>query len=309
MKRLGVILLVLSGGAAAGAQVSGPMRLPNRTLSPGTIHVDVNLVLIDVSVTDKLGNPVAGLERKDFHLYEDQEEQEILTFSREDVPASVGILFDTSTSMKPRIAEARTAVQAFLQKSNPEDEFFLIDFNNHANLDSYFTPDISLIQRRAAPLIPDGRTALLDAIYLGLEQMRSAKNDRHVLIIISDGGDNHSRHHEGQVRDLLEESDSQVFALGIFNAPELVKTDEERKGPALLSQLAELTGGSLYTVQDSKDLTGFAERIGEELRTEYVLGFKPLHRGADYRHLKVRVESQPELKVHSRSGYYGPHDQ
>src|SRR5690348_2524960 len=227
---------------SARAQVSGPLGPHRREASLESIEINVNMVLDNVSVNDAEGHVVANLGKKNFHLFEDNAEQEILTFSREDVPASIGLLFDTSGSMADKMEAARKALGNFLQKSNPGDEFFLISFNNHAELDSRFTSNVDLLQQRTTSLKPEGRTSLLDAIYYGLAQMKSARHDRRILMVISDGGDNHSRHHEGEIRALLQESDCQLYALGIFDANDMKRTSEERNGPGLLSELAEMTG-------------------------------------------------------------------
>src|SRR5579864_9521827 len=189
----------------------------------------------------------------------------------------------------------------------------LISFNNHAEMDSRFTSDIDLLQRRTASLKPEGRTSLLDAIYYGLEQMKSARNERRILMVLSDGGDNHSRHHEGEIRALLQEADCQLYALGIFDAKDMMRTTEERNGPGLLSQLAEMTGGHLFQTQNLRELTDLSGRIGTELRSQYVLGYKPsdAHHDGRWRKIKVSVtppSDRPPLAARARTGYYSPRD-
>jgi Ca-activated chloride channel family protein len=200
---LGITFSLLS----AHAQVSGPSAPQKHQLSAGSIEIDVNMVLVNVSVNDTYGHVVSNLGKKNFHLFEDNVEQEILTFSREDVPASIGLLFDTSGSMADKMDAAREAIGQFLRKSNPDDEFFLISFDNRPQMESRFTSNIELLQERTKSLKPRGRTSLLDAIDLGLQQMKSARHERHVLLVMSDGGDNHSRHHLPEIRNLLQESD------------------------------------------------------------------------------------------------------
>ena len=297
----------------ATAQVSGPMGPYKPQPRPGSIQIDVDMVLVNVTVTDTQGHLVTDLERKNFRLFEDNVEQEILTFSKEDVPASIGLLFDTSGSMADKMEASRQALGKFLQKSNPGDEFFLISFNNHAALDSRFTSDIDFLQQRTSSLKPEGRTSLLDAIYYGLEQMKSARNERRILMVISDGGDNHSRHHEGEIRALLQEADCQLYALGIFDAKDMMRTSEERNGPGLLSQLAEMTGGHLFQTQNLRELTDLSGRIGTELRSQYVLGYKPSDAHHDGRWRKIKVSltppiDRPALAARARTGYYSPRD-
>jgi len=297
---------------SAGAQVDGPLTLHRRQPSANSIQIDVDMVLVNASVTDAYGHPVPNLEKKNFRLFEDNVEQEILTFSTEDVPASIGLLFDTSESMSDKMVASRHAVAQFLQKSNPKDEFFLISFNNRPDLNSHFTSDIEQLQERTTSLKPRGRTALLDAIYLGVAQMKSARHDRHILLVISDGGDNHSRHHETEIRNLLRESDCQLYALGIFDAHDMSKTTEEREGPSLLSELAEMTGGHVFQAASLRELLDLSGKIGTELRSQYIIGYKssdPHHDGG-WRRIKVSLtpSNDRSLIAHARTGYYSPRD-
>lgn len=296
----------------AGAQVNGPLAPHKRQASPGSIQIDVDMVLVNVTVNDAYGHLVANLEKKNFQLFEDTVEQEILTFSREDVPASIGLLFDTSQSMSDKMEPSRAALARFLQKSNPNDEFFLISFDNRPELNSRFTSDIEQLQRQSASLKPKGRTALLDAIYLGVAQMRSARYDRHILLVVSDGGDNHSRHHEAEIRNLLKESDCQLYALGIFDPSDMKRTTEEREGPGLLSELAALTGGHVFQTAKLTDLVDLSGKIGTELRNQYILGYKPadLRHDGRWRRIKVALtpSHEPPLTARARTGYYSPRD-
>jgi Ca-activated chloride channel family protein len=263
-------------------------------------------------VTDAYGHLIANLEKKNFRLFEDNVEQEIVTFSNEDVQASIGLLFDTSGSMADKMDASRQAVAHFLQKSNPNDEFFLINFDNRAELTSRFTSNIEQLQQRMMSLKPNGRTALLDAINLGMAQMKSARNERHILLIISDGGDNHSRHHVTEVRNLLKESDCQLYALGIFDARDMKRTTEEREGPSLLFELAEMTGGHLFQAASLSELIDLSGKIGTELRSQYILGYKPSDLRHDGRWRRIKVSLTPPndrpLTARARTGYYSPRD-
>ncbi len=294
----------------ARAQVNGPVTPHKFQTAAGSIQIDVDMVLVNASVTDTYGHLVPNLEKKNFRLFEDNIEQEILTFSHEDVPASIGLLFDTSGSMADKMDASRQAVVNFLKKSNPEDEFFLISFNSHAELTSRFTSDIEQLQQRMTSLKPDGRTALLDAIDLGMEQLRGARHERHILLVLSDGGDNHSRHHLPEVRRLLEESDCQLYALGIFDPRDMKRTSEEREGPGLLSELAEMTGGHLFQSANLSELADLAGKIGTELRSQYILGYRPtdVHHDGRWHPIKVRLSNDPPLTARARTGYYSPRD-
>jgi Ca-activated chloride channel family protein len=267
-------------------------------------------------VSDAYGHLVSNLEKQNFRLLEDNVEQEILTFSTEDVPASIGILFDTSGSMSDKMEASRQAVAHFLKASNPQDEFFVIGFNDRAELTSSFTSDIEQVQARTLSLKPKGRTAFLDAVYFGLAQLKNARHDRHILLVISDGGDNHSRHHEAEIRNLLRESDCQLYALGIFDAQDMKRTAEERYGPSLLSELGEMTGGHVFPAASVSELVDLSEKIGAELRNQYVLGYKPVEVQHDgrWRRIKVAVKPSsmppngPPLTARARTGYYSPRD-
>jgi Ca-activated chloride channel family protein len=302
--------------SAAVAQVAGPVapsRAPADVSQPFAkpIQVDVEMVLVNVTVTDLQDHPLTNLRKKDFRIFENGVEQEILTFSHEDAPVSIGLLFDTSNSMSDKIDKARSAALQILDSANPQDEFFLVSFGNHAELTSGFTSDLNELQARMMSVKPKGRTALLDAIALGMEQMKKARNRNKAFVVISDGGDNHSRAHEGSVRSDLMEADCQLYAMGIFDEQDMKRTREERKGPTLLSQFAELTGGRVFPVSNPAELPDVAAKLNRELRDRYVLGYEPggPHDGA-WRTIKVKVatpESSP-LRVLSRTGYYEPRD-
>lgn len=311
-----IAFLTLLAGAtvlpAASAQVNGPMARHRIEPAAGSIQIDVDMVLVNVSVTDGSGHPVPNLQKKNFRLFEDGVEQEILSFSNEDVPASIGLLFDNSGSMADKIDASQRALANFLQKSNPHDEFFLISFNNRAELNSRFTSDTGELQRRLASLKPNGRTALLDAIYSGVAQMKGSAQERHILLVLSDGGDNHSRRHVTEIRNLLKESDCQLYALGIFDARDMKRTSEEREGPGLLSELAEMTGGHLFQAANLSELVNLAGKIGTELRSQYILGYKPTdirHDGSWHR-IKVGLAPSHDLPLtaRARTGYYSPRD-
>src|SRR3954471_1726612 len=211
-----------------------------------------DLVLVPVTVTDRLGRSVAGLDKDSFQVYEGKEKQAIQTVSREDSPVSVGILLDTSGSMTGKIERAREAVGVLLATANPQDEFFLITFADTAELAVDSSSPVEDIQSHLLSKQPQGSTALLDAIYLGVSQMRRAKYARKALLIISDGGDNHSRYRERDIRSALREADVLVYAIGIYDR--YFAAIEEQIGPALLSEVSEDTGGRMFTVDNPRDM-------------------------------------------------------
>src|SRR5277367_3529297 len=248
------------------------------------IKLDVDLALINATVTDPYNRLVTGLDPDNFRIFEDNVEQEVVTFSAEDVPISIGVIFDYSGSMANKAAKAREAAIQFFKTANPADEFFLVSFNEHAELSSSFTNSVEDLQSRMLLTAPKGRTALLDAIYLGLSQMRSAHNAKRALLILSDGGDNHSRYTENDIKRLVKEADTQLYAIGIFDpAGYRNRTPEELNGPSLLSEITEMTGGRVFSVEHLNDLPDVASKIGMELRNQYVLGYRPSNHVHDAR--------------------------
>ena len=278
----------------------------------GTIHFDVDLALINVTVTDPYNRLVTGLETDNFRVFEDSIEQEVVTFSAEDVPISIGVIFDFSGSMANKVGKAREAAVQFFKTANPQDEFFLVSFNERAELTSSFTNSVEDLQSRLMLTAPKGRTALLDAIYLGLSQMRGAHNAKRALLILSDGGDNHSRYNESDIKRLVKEADTQLYAIGIFDPLGYRnRSPEELSGPSLLSEVTEMTGGRVFAVEKLDELPDIASKIGMELRNQYVLGYRPSNKAHDarWRKLKIKLRAPkglPPLNVYSKTGYYAP---
>ena len=294
------------------APSAGPSRLStDQTKRKGTIKVDVDLVLVNVTVTDPFNRLVTGLEQENFRVFEDSAEQEVVHFSSEDVPISIGVIFDLSGSMANKVDKARLAAVQFFKTANPQDEFFLVSFNDRAQLTSRFTNSVEELQTRLMYTAAHGRTALLDAIYLGLSQMRGAHNAKRALLIISDGGDNHSRYTESDIKNFVKEADVQLYAIGIYDPVGYRRTPEELNGHTLLSELTELTGGRVFPVENLNDLPDTAAKIGMELRNQYVLGYKTSNHQRDSRWRKIKVKLRPPrglppLNVYSKTGYYAP---
>jgi Ca-activated chloride channel homolog len=286
---------------------------PGKAFKPGgTLHIDVDMALLNVTVTDPYNRLVTGLDPDNFRIYEDNVEQEVVTFSAEDVPISIGVIFDFSGSMSNKVGKAREAALQFFKTANPQDEFFLVSFNERAELTSSFTNSVEDLQSRLMLTSPKGRTALLDAIYLGLSQMRGAHNAKRALLILSDGGDNHSRYNESDIKRLVKEADTQLYAIGIFDPlGSRNRTPEELKGPSLLSEITEMTGGRVFAVERLEELPDIATKIGMELRNQYVLGYRPSNKAHDARWRKVKIKLRaprglPPLTVYSKTGYYAP---
>ena len=273
------------------------------------LRVDVDLVLIPATITDPLNRLVTGLEQTNFELFENGEKQEIRHFSSEDAPLSLGVIFDMSGSMHNKIEKAREAVVEFFRTANPQDEFFMVAFSERPEMISDFTSSVEEIQGKLITTIPKGRTALLDAIYMGLNTMRRAHQQKKALLIISDGGDNHSRYTESEIKSLVKEADVQIYAIGIFDA--VPHTEEERMGPSMLATVTDVTGGRTFTIDNPNELADVATKIGVELRNQYVLGYRPKKPARDGKWRKVKVKLNPPkglppLHVYAKTGYYAP---
>ena len=290
---------------ARPSQKTAPLPRPD-------IRVDSTLVLIPVTVTDPYNRFVTGLDKDNFKIFEDKKEQEIVQFSSEDAPLSIGIVFDCSGSMGSKLEKSRQAVAQFIRTANEDDEFFLVQFNDTANLVQPFTHDLEEIQNRLTFTQSKGRTALLDAVYLALHEMKKAKNPRKALLLISDGGDNSSRYTETDIKNLVKEADVQIYAIGIYEPiGSRGRTPEELAGPGLLTEIAEQTGGRQYAVENLAELADIAAKIGVELRNQYILGYSPQNQERDgkYRRVEVKLNQPrglPPLRAYWRHGYYAP---
>lgn len=276
------------------------------------IVVNTTLVVIPVTVTDPSNRFVLGLEKDDFTLLEDNVEQRIVHFSGEDAPLSVGVIVDTSGSMDLKMDTSFRAVSEFLKTMNAQDEAFLIQVGDKAEVLQGFTGDMRLIQDKVNSLKAGGLTALLDGIQLGVQEMKKAKNPRKALVLVSDGGDNNSRYTPDDIKNIVRQADTQIFAFGVFD-PILLPglSSEVVSGPRLLAQIADQTGGRAYGASEFQQLPGIAEKIAIELRNQYVLGYYPKNdaRDGQYRHVEVKVRQPPGLptvKARWRLGYYAP---
>jgi Ca-activated chloride channel family protein len=286
----------------------GVLAAQAEAASGSDIRVDSLLVLIPVSVTDPRNRPVTGLASGEFRVFEGKAEQKVVGLSSEDAPLSVGIVFDASGSMEDKLPKAREAVQQFLKNANPEDEFFLVKFSSTAEVAVPFTNNAGDISARLLFAGSRGKTALLDAVYLGLHYMKNARNARRALLVISDGGDNDSRYSEREMRTMLREAGVAVYAIGIYAAGAKTLPEEERAGPKLLTDLAEESGGRQYAVHRASELPEAAAEIGLELRNQYVLAYSPEGAPADgkYRRVQVKLVEPRDLHLSWRPGYYAP---
>lgn len=322
---LGIALLV---AAVAMAQTDDvhivPRTFPKKDPVPvisndPIIKVTVNLALVPVVVTDDRGKPFPGLVKEHFKLKFDGHDQEIKHFSEDDAPVSIGLIFDRSGSMGWKIDNAKAIIKSFEAQVNPEDEVFLITFADTVD-STDFASVTDEIDSRMLFVGSKGRTSMLDAIYYGVTKMRTAKYQRRAIVIVSDGGDNHSRYTENEVKRLVEEADVQVFAIALVNR-ECMTMDvpggrgngcstEEKEGPLLLEELAQKGGGVAYLLDNPKDIQEAADTIGRTLRQEYILGFDPKFPKQDSRYHKLKVKLQrlpkglPPLRVDAKNGLY-----
>jgi Ca-activated chloride channel family protein len=301
---LGSILPFLAQVRSASSDQSGP----NRDTPP--VKVDVNLVLVNATVTDVYNRFVTGLEKEHFKIFEDKIEQEISHFSREDVPTSIGLLFDVSSSMGDKIARSKDAAVAFLKTSNPDDEFYLLTFADVPKIDVDFTTDVSEVQNRLVYKNAKGSTTLYDAVYLGMQKMKQGHNPKKAMLLITDGEDTRSRYSLVNVRNSIKESDVQIYAIGIVSS---YYSDfaQGRSGRAVLEEMTEITGGRAYFPNSVYELEDICTKIALELKNQYILGYSSSNRSKDghWRKIKVKLNAPkglPSLSIRSKTGYYAP---
>ena len=313
-RRTAVLAVALSMGLAMG-QVSIEPRQKSRARDqtaqrdfPRTdLRVDSNLVLVPVEVSDPLNRPVSGLEKSDFHVFDEKVEQTIASFAMEDDPIAIGLVFDTSASMGEEIRESRFAANEFFKTANPGDEFCLVVFDNAPRLVVPLTEDPREINYQLMFTKSSGSTALIDAIYLALNQMKKSRKSRKALIIISDGGENNSRFTPSELQSFVRESDVLIYTIGVFGTGEGAAYERH----TLLGQISAETGGRAFPAE-GMPLSYFAQKIITDLRNRYVLGFAPTDRARDGRYHHVEVKLVPprglpaKLNVHWRVGYYAP---
>jgi len=259
------------------------------------------MVLVPVTVMDATDQPVLDLQPDRFRLFEDNVEQKIASVTFEEGPVSIGFLFDASSSMKNRMTASLKAIEQFLKTTTKGDEFSLIRFSDQPAVVTGFTQDPNEILGPLSAMQPLGWTALHDAIVLGVQRMKAAKNSRRALVVLTDGGDNNSRYSEGELRSLVRESDVRIYSIGLFERPRL------------LESLAADTGGRSFWVHKLDDLPNAVARLSRELRSEYVLGYSSSNGQSDGKYRKVRVElvetlRRMPLNVFWRRGYFAPGD-
>jgi Ca-activated chloride channel family protein len=292
-------LVVRSPKGVDGAASEAPARI---------IRADVNLVLVPTVVTDRKGATVTGLTRDNFMVLEDKVPQSIVALSNQDAPCSIGIVLDLSGSMRTKLRAATDALRTFLQTANPEDEIFLLTVGSRPHRLSDFTADFATLQNQIVGAHADGDTALIDTVYMALRQLHSARNGRSALLIVSDGMDNNSRYSKAELLRVVEESDSQIYTIGIADAPafkKAIELTEQSRGLALLSDLADRSGGMSFKAVISDDVEPAALKIGRAIRNEYVIAYSETGVNSPGKWRKVQVKvNPPQFRVYARSGYY-----
>src|SRR5579859_2882828 len=278
MKRALVVLLLIIGFAGA-------------SFGEGKFRADANVVLINATVLDHHDRPIRGLTRDQFRVFEDQGEQRIASFSEEEVPLSLAVVFDVSGSMDRNMAGMRAAISAVLGSANADDEFCLITFADRPSVLVDWSPDPEEIHNRLLLATSHGQTALLDALAVGLKQLKHARNPRKAMLIVSDGGDNHSRATERQLLGSMAEAGVQVYALDSAE-PLILRTrsPEEFAGPDLLERFCDRAGGRYFQVDGKHEMEGAAIQIAREMRSQYLISYVPPGGAHDGRFHRVRVQ-------------------
>ena len=291
-------------------------------LKAAAFRANSQLVLVPVTVTDRNGKTVEGLRAADFHVFDDQRPQQIVSFANEDAPASIAIVLDISGSMRELLGSAKDITHAFLKTANTEDEFLLLTVSDLPRSISAFTSDAAAIEESVEYQRSGGETALIDTVYLGLRQMRQARRARRALLIVSDGIENHSRYSKNELMRVALEADVQVYSIIMDNPgaasgntlpfrPTLIRKpgDQalERQGPQLLEDLSAKTGGLYFHIRNSVEAQQAVAKAGQALRSEYVLGYQLPDSSTAGKWHRVQVKSNvPKVNVYARNGYYFP---
>lgn len=297
-----VLAIAAAAVLAQGPQVSIESRQKAKVdeLQRPDVRIDANLVLIPVSVSDQIGRPVAGLEKKHFRILDNKEPQTIATFSMDDGPVALGLVFDTSSSMGRNLAAARRAAAMFVGMANPGDQFLLVEFDSAPRMTVPLTEDLAHIKYELTFNQSRGSTAMIDGVYMAMNEIKKSKAERKALILVSDGDDNNSRYSPGELKTVLQESEVLIYSVGLFG---------DAANPPLMRGIAEETGGRLFVANSG--LPEIAAKISVDLRNRYLIGYSPTNPARDGLYHKVEVEMAPprglgKLKWYWRRGYYAP---
>jgi len=284
------------------SRLSGATVQEKKTSGDFTIESESRLVVLDVSVRDRKGRLVSGLQKQNFEVFENAKPQEITVFSGNDTPVTVGLLVDESQSMTPKRADVLLAAQTFIEASNPHDQMFVLNFNDTVRRglppDDIFSGDVRELRRALDRGVPSGKTALNDALAEGIEILRSGTRERKALVVISDGGDNSSTYTPGEILRLIETHLATIYCVGIYDL------GEHERDPHFLRKIADASGGQAYFPVKPTDTIPACEAIARDIRARYTIGYVPSP-GPVVRHLSVRASSpeQPGLTARTRSSY------
>ena len=298
-----------SKNAASVAGTTPRDGLPTLDRQTRPLHVDVDLVLVPVTVSDSMNRPVITLKKEDFALYEEDKPKEIRYFSTESAPVSVAVLLDVSKSMSDKITSERQAIVEFFNNANPDDEYFAITFSDRPRVLASSERSLDELQQKLITVEPGGATAMLDAVYLAMSELRSARYARKAIVIVSDGGDNASRYTFREIKGMVQESDVQIYAIGLFDKF-FFNTLEEKLGKKWLSEITDRTGGRTITVDDRTKIPEAAAELSREIRNEYVLGYRPTPVKTGWRRIKVQIKSSTDerrLRAYYKLGYLAVH--
>ena len=274
--------------------------------APFKLSVNVDLTEVHVNVTDEKDRPVGNLKKENFRVFEDRKEQQIMVFKHEDAPISLGLVIDNSRSIEPRKQRLDTAALSFVRKSNPEDETFIVHFDDAARIDRDFTDSIPALEEALAGVKPFGQTAIFDALILALEHMENAKHLKKAILLITDGVDNSSKHTMSEAIEATKRSRVAVYTVG------LISMSGGQKAEDALIHIAEASGGHAYFPNDVDEARMYMERVARDLREQYTLGYIPTNKNGGWRSVRVDVLPPPglpattKLTANYRHGYYGP---
>ena len=303
---LAALLLLMALPALAPPQEKASSE--RRPVDPYTIRVSVDMVVLHATVRNHKGTPVSGLAEGDFQVYEDGVLQEIKYFSHEDIPVTVGLVVDNSGSMRPKRPEVIAAALAFARSSNPQDQMFVINFNERVSfglpVKMAFTDQAAQLQAALSGITANGETALYDAVAAGLQHLDKGNRDKKVLIVISDGADNASQHKLPEIMAMAGQSDAIIYTLGLLDP------DDPDQNPHVLRQLAKATGGEAFLPETLKEVTPICERIARDIRNQYTIAYVPTNRLQDGTRRAIHVKGQApgigRLVVRTRTGYTAP---
>ena len=301
---LPLVLLMLPGIGSSQAAVAPQDRAGDEY----RIRVNTNLVVLHATVQDHKGALVSGLEKDSFHIFEDGVLQHIKYFSHEDIPVTVGLVIDNSGSMRKKRAEVIAAALAFARSSNPQDQMFVVNFNEHVRFglpdNKPFTDQAPQLEGALSTIITSGQTALYDAVAAALEHLKKGDRDKKVLIVISDGGDNASRHGLAQIMAMTQHADAIIYTIGLFDE------EDDDRNPRVLRQLAEATGGDVFLPKSLNEVVPICERIAGDIRNQFTIAYVPANTKQDgtYRSVQVTASApgRGRLLVKTRAGYRAP---